>query len=212
MENETEKRAETQAGPRRTLGHRLVGWTRFVATVPILGLFLAAVVMTVATFIQTILVTVEAVTSEIGIQSLLASYIEFADFFLLSIVLYIMAIGLYSLFINDKIELPPWLEFHSLDDLKEKLVSVVVVVMGVAFLGQVLHGAAAQDLLYVGVGVGAVVFSLAYFVSHVMAAHMSATDGKEDADGGNADDVGKANGAGKADGTASGRLDAEKGR
>ena len=142
-----------------------------MSTIPVLGLFLAAVVMAVSTLIQVVSVTVEVVYGTIDMQSMLVEYIECADFFLLAIVLYIMSVGLYSLFIDDKINLPVWLEIHTLDDLKEKLVSVIVVVMGVFFLGRLIHGAEAQDLLFMGAGIGAVVLSLAYFVHHVMTPH-----------------------------------------
>ena len=166
-----EKQPKRSRAERIDLGHRLVGWTRFMATVPIIGLFVAAIVMSVSTLIQAFSVTIEVVLGEIEMQDMLVDYIECADYFLLAIVLYIMSIGLYSLFIDDRIKLPSWLEVHTLDELKEKLVSVIVVVMGVYFLGRLLHGANAQDLLYMGAGIGAVVLSLAYFVRHVMAAH-----------------------------------------
>ena len=142
-----------------------------MAAVPSFGLFIAAIAMTIATLLSTIGVTVEVVKGELTMQDMLVEYIEYADFFLLSIVLYIMSIGLYSLFIDDEIEMPSWLEIHTLDDLKEKLVSVIVVVMGVFFLGRLIHGADPLDLLCMGAGIGAVVLSMAYFVRHIMVAH-----------------------------------------
>ena len=156
---------------RRTTAHRIAGSTRFMAIVPIVGLFVAAIAMTVATLVSTVRVTVEVVQGHVTMQDMLVDYIEYADFFLLSIVLYIMSVGLYSLFIDDDIDLPPWLAVHTLDDLKEKLVSVIVVVMGVFFLGRLIHGAQSFDLLCMGVGIGAVILSLAYFVRHIMVAH-----------------------------------------
>ncbi len=155
----------------RDASHRLVGYTRFMAAVPSFGLFIAAIAMTIATLLSTIGVTIEVVKGELTMQDMLVEYIEYADFFLLSIVLYIMSIGLYSLFIDDEIEMPSWLEIHTLDDLKEKLVSVIVVVMGVFFLGRLIHGADSLDLLCMGGGIGAVVLSMAYFVRHIMVAH-----------------------------------------
>ena len=155
----------------RRHGHRLVGYSRFMAAVPSLGLFIAAIALTISTLVGTVRVTLEVATGHIGMQDMLVEYIEFADFFLLSIVLYIMSIGLYSLFIDDEVELPHWLEIHDLDDLKEKLVGVIVVVMGVFFLGRLIHGATSFDLLCMGVGIGAVILALAYFVRHVMVAH-----------------------------------------
>ena len=155
----------------RDASHRLVGYTRFMAAVPSFGLFIAAIAMTIATLLSTIGVTIEVIKGELTMQDMLVEYIEYADFFLLSIVLYIMSIGLYSLFIDDEIEMPSWLEIHTLDDLKEKLVSVIGVVMGVFFLGRLIHGADSLDLLCMGGGIGAVVLSMAYFVRHIMVAH-----------------------------------------
>lgn len=176
-------------------GHRLLGYSRFMAIIPALGLFVAAVALTVATFINTIEVTIEAIGGHLVMQDMLVEYIEFADFFLLSIVLYIMSIGIYSLFVDDQIELPHWLEIHNLDDLKEKLIGVIVVVMGVFFLGRLIHGASAVDLLCMGAGIGAVILALSYFVRHVMVAHkalsLQANDAQGDEDAQDAQDEGE---------------------
>ncbi len=152
-------------------GRKLVGSSRFLAIIPSFGLFVAAIALTIATLVAAVNVTIEAIGGHLSMQDMLVDYIEYADFFLLSIVLYIMSIGLYSLFIDDEVELPSWLEIHDLDDLKEKLIGVIVVVMGVFFLGRLIHGAEPLDLLCMGIGVGAVIMALAYFVRHVMVAH-----------------------------------------
>lgn len=188
----TSRRAE-QLG---RAGHRLLGYSRLMAIIPSIGLFIAALALTIATLIKTIEVTIEAVGGHLGMQDMLVEYIEFADFFLLSIVLYIMSIGLYSLFVDDQIELPHWLEIHNLDDLKEKLIGVIVVVMGVFFLGRLIHGASAVDLLCMGVGIGAVILALSYFVRHVMVAHkalsLQANDAQGDENAQDAQDEGEA--------------------
>ena len=150
---------------------KLVGYSRFMAVVPSVGLFVSSIALTIATLISTVVVTVEAATGHLSIQDMLVEYIEYADFYLLAVVLYIMSVGLYSLFIDDGIDMPSWLQIHNLDDLKEKLVGVIVVVMGVYFLGLLIHGAQSVDLLLKGIGICAVIFALAYFVRHVMFAH-----------------------------------------
>ncbi|MDO4442394.1 MAG: YqhA family protein [Slackia sp.] len=156
---------------RRHRERKLVGYSRFIAIVPSIGLFIASMALTISTLLSTIGVTFEAACGRLEMQDMLVDYIEFADFFLLSVVLYIMSVGLYSLFVDDGIEMPSWLQIHDLDDLKEKLVGVVVVVMGVYFLGLLIHGTEPVDLLLTGLGIGAVVLTLTYFVRHVMAAH-----------------------------------------
>lgn len=153
------------------MAKRIVGYTRLMAIVPCIGLFAAAIALTIVTLISTVEVTVEVAHGSVTMSDMLVEYIEFADFFLLAIVLYIMSIGLYSLFIDDSIPMPSWLEIHDLDDLKEKLIGVIVVVMGVFFLGKLIHGTDAQELMLTGFGIAAVILALAYFARHIIAGH-----------------------------------------
>ena len=146
----------------------LVAGTRFMAAIPSAGLLIAAVTLTVRTLVEVVQVTAGVLASGTDMQTMLVRYIECADFFLLSIVMYIMAVGIYALFIDPDVQLPAWLEIRDLDDLKERLVGVIVVVMGVYFLGQLIHGTNTQDMLFMGLGIGAVVLALTYFVRHVI--------------------------------------------
>ena len=155
-------------GAREGRAHVVMGATRYMAIVPCIALLAAAVALMIATLVDTVHVTIEAVNGEVELADMMVEYIEFADFFLLAIVLYIMSIGLYSLFIDDTIPMPKWLEIHNLEDLKEKLIGVIVVVMGVYFLGKLIHGTDAQSLLYMGLGIAAVVFALGYFARFVI--------------------------------------------
>jgi uncharacterized membrane protein YqhA len=72
------------------------------------------------------------------------------DLYLLAIVLLIFSFGLYELFISEvkqgesKIKLPPILAINSLDELKDKLAKVIVMVLVVSFFQRVL------DIKYTG--------------------------------------------------------------
>jgi uncharacterized membrane protein YqhA len=59
--------------------------------------------------------------------------IEIMDIFLIATVLFIFAMGMYELFI-ESIKLPEWLIINNLHDLKAKLNSVIILVMGITFL------------------------------------------------------------------------------
>ena len=83
---------------------------------------------------------------------------------MLGTVIYIIAIGLYELFIDDQIQLPDWLEIHTLDDLKDKLIGVIVVVLAVLFLGQIVAWDGQRDLLSYGVSIALVIAALTYFL------------------------------------------------
>jgi len=60
--------------------------------------------------------------------------------------------------------LPHWLEIHDLDDLKAKLLSVVVVVLAVLFLGEVVKWDGRRELLGLGVAIAAVIAGLTFFL------------------------------------------------
>lgn len=146
------------------LARRVPAYTRFIIAVPVIGLLAGAVTLTVMAGIETMLTIGHAMAGELAKKEAVLEFIELADVFLLSTVLYIMALGLFELFIDDSLPLPAWLEIHSLDDLKKKLVGVVAVVLAVAFLGSVIQGADAQALMYEGVGIGAIVAAMGYFL------------------------------------------------
>jgi uncharacterized membrane protein YqhA len=150
---------------------RVAGFTRFFILAPITGLAIAAIVMTGVAVVDVVKITGEALTGHVAISKLVVGFIEVADIFLLAVVLYIMAIGLYELFIDDNLPLPGWLVIHNLEDLKEKLVGVVIVVLAVFFLGRVIESEDAIEVLYLGGGIAAVIVALSYFSSQVLEGH-----------------------------------------
>lgn len=78
--------------------------------------------------------------------------------------LYVIALGLYSLFVDDDIPMPAWLRIHHLDHLKQLLAAVVVVVLGVLFLGYALTWTGGPELLTVGLACAAVIAALSFFL------------------------------------------------
>lgn len=148
---------------------RLLSATRYLAIVPVICILIAATALILfgaALTAQTLLDLVRAgsVDSKVS-KELLVRSIELADIFLLGTVLYVIGVGLYELFIDDTLGLPEWLEIHNLDDLKDKLIGVVIVVLGVVFLGQVITWDGVRDLLGLGAAIALVIGALAYFLS-----------------------------------------------
>ncbi len=97
-------------------------------------------------------------------KELTFAVIEVIDIFLLGTVCYITALGLYELFIDDSLDLPHWLQIHTLDDLKNKLTSVIIVVMGVIFLSQVISWDGERNLMVLGFPIAAVIAALTWFL------------------------------------------------
>ncbi len=107
---------------------RFLAATRYIALVPVVCIFVTATALMVYGAAETIQVIVHAFASEVsskGVKRFLLSAIELVDLFLLATVLYVIAVGLYELFVDDSIPMPSWLVIHNLDDLKEKLIGVV---------------------------------------------------------------------------------------
>jgi uncharacterized membrane protein YqhA len=91
--------------------------------------------------------------------------IEIIDIFLIATVSYITAVGLYKLFIsNSEIELPVRLKIHSLKDLENKIIGVIVAALAVAFFGQVVATSDLAVLLQYGGGIALMIAALAFFM------------------------------------------------
>lgn len=156
--------------------HRYFASSRYLILIAVAGSFVAATTLLIyggAEIVHAVgrLLAERTVSRRVG-AALALSFIEAVDLFLLATVLYIMALGLYELFVVDddrrRVQVPAWLEIHDLDDLKDKLAAVVVVVMGVSFLGEVVTWDGERNLLYFGAGIALVIAALTYFLSHRM--------------------------------------------
>lgn len=87
--------------------------------------------------------------------------IQAIDIFLLATVLYIIALGLYELFIDEALILPNWLEVRTLDDLEARLLGVIVVILPITFLGKLVEWRRGQDIAWLGLAVGIVLIGIA---------------------------------------------------
>ena len=149
------------------VARQVAGRTRFIAGVPAAGLLVASVVLAIATIVSLVISSFEYVVGAIDLHDLTIEFIENADSFLLAVALYILSIGLVNLFISENIPLPKWLKFNDFDDLKERLTSVIIVMIGVYFLGHVLKGAQGIDTLWVGLACAAIIIALSFFMGTV---------------------------------------------
>lgn len=149
---------------------RLLSLTRYTILIPVIGAWIAALIaLGLGGFevIQTILMLFNngaGLSGDKGLKLLLLNLVEGVDLFLLGTAFYLISLGLYELFVDPHIEVPGWLEIHDLDDLKNKLLGVVVVVLSVQFLAQVLSWNGQLDLLNFGAAIGVVIASLAFFI------------------------------------------------
>lgn len=149
--------------------HTFFSATRWLLLLAVAGSFIAGTSMlvfggySVFRLINDLLLTGDF--SGKAAKLLALGFIETIDLFLLGTVFQIIALGLYELFIDDKIPVPDWLVIHTLDDLKKKLIGVIVVVMAVVFLGHVVNWHGEQEIIWIGAAISLVVSALTWFLS-----------------------------------------------
>lgn len=148
---------------------RIIASSRYIVSAASVGAFIASLLLLVVALAQTIGVVSRAVTNFRAVvadpKELTLVLVTNIDLFLLSAGFYIIALGFYELFVDDDIELPDWLEIHDFDDLKSNLVGIIIVVIAVAFLGQVIDWKGGADIVYFGLAVGLVTAALTYFIT-----------------------------------------------
>ena len=105
------------------------------------------------------------------IDRLAVDLIEITDIILLGTVLYIVALGLYQLFIDHNLALPRWLKVNDLTDLKRDLIGVVVVLLGVSFLGEVVNWEGSSNVLPLGAAIALVIAALGFILWLTPAKH-----------------------------------------
>ena len=139
-------------------------WLFFLA---VIGTALIAIFLFILGFlvtVSTIFSTLTDLSLEISvIKELLAVFIEIIDLFLVATVFYIIALGLYELFIA-KAPLPGWLEICDLDDLKDKLLGLVIIALAVLILGETLTWNGSGDILSFGLAIAAGIAAISAYI------------------------------------------------
>ena len=142
---------------------RLIEWSRFVVAVPAVGSIIGAFVLMAVGFMDILRSLVKLFDTAIPLKESVVSILTAVDALLLSTVLLVIGYGLYELFVDSTVQLPAWLQITSLDDLKSKLIGVVVAIIAVVFVGILVEMTNARDVMFIGAGAGAVLLGLAVF-------------------------------------------------
>ncbi|MGH2615361.1 MAG: YqhA family protein [Thermomicrobiales bacterium] len=133
----------------------LLGTSRYLVFLAVAGCFLAAAALFAYGLLAVGRVVWAAIAADINInllspdehdvvviaEHLAIDLIQLADVFLLGTVIYLIGLGLHLLFVNPRLPSSPWMAVADLDDLKEMLVRVIVLLVGVTFLGSFVEQA-----------------------------------------------------------------------
>ena len=149
---------------------RFLKASRYLILLPILGLGLAAAVFFLFGGFGLLLLLGEAVldplhlshVAKVSKNAFIFEVVEYVHTFLIGTVLYITAVGLYQLFIEE-IDFAGWLRIDSTEDLETSLIGVTVVVLAVNFMGAIIAGGT-TNLLQYGAGIALPIIALGAFV------------------------------------------------
>jgi uncharacterized membrane protein YqhA len=175
-----EAAAAAAFGPRNArpwLGTRFeqaLSLSRIVVVVPVIVLLLAAI----SSFAYGTDVFVRSVTRVIDDPELSSHNLGFllllTDLFLVGATLMIAAFGFYDLFITktdahgSSLRLPAWLRMNDLNDLKARVISMVILVAAVTFVDVIVDSeGGGLNTLYLGAAVALVIAALTAFLRFV---------------------------------------------
>jgi uncharacterized membrane protein YqhA len=137
--------------------------TRYAVFVPALASIVGALLLMAQGSYAMVMAVIDSVTENYGLKATIVEVLTAVDAILLGTVLLVIGYGLYELFIDAELDVPLWLRVNNLDDLKSKLIGVVVAIIAVVFVGVFVDSNRTQDVIAYGVGAGALVAGLAIF-------------------------------------------------
>ena len=156
---------------------QILGLTRYAVVVPAIASIIGALLLMAQGSIEMVMVVYQSVTTDTYLKDTIVDVLTAVDAILLGTVLLVIGYGLYELFIDTAIKVPEWLQVRDLDDLKSKLIGVVVAIIAVVFVGVFVDSNRADEVLSYGLGAGALVAGLAVFA---LATHKSDKPGFTD--------------------------------
>ncbi len=143
---------------------------RIVVVIPVIILLLAAL----SSFAYGTDVFVRSVANVVEDPQLTSHNLGYllllTDLFLVGATLMISAFGFYSLFITGteagglSLRLPRWLRMHDLNDLKARVISMIILVAGVTFVDVAVESKDDLNTLYLGGAVALVIVALTAFL------------------------------------------------
>jgi uncharacterized membrane protein YqhA len=145
---------------------QLVGHSRFVVLLAVVAVLLVALSLFVFGAIEALTGVWRAwkdlLSGGLGATRLTVEFLEIVSLMLKAVVFYIIGVGLYSLFVAP-LNITVSLGVQTLNDLESKVVSVIVVILGVTFLEHFIRWEEPVATLQFGAAMALVVLPLVLF-------------------------------------------------
>ncbi|UQN07499.1 YqhA family protein [Deinococcus sp. QL22] len=145
---------------------RAFGFSRLIVE---LGVF-SSLAFSLALFVAAIVQAYVSITKAFGhlgdentTKHLMIAAVEQTDTLLVAMALLIISLGMQSLFIGGVKNVPEWLHIRTFEDLKQKLLGVVVTAIAVDFFSVALEWTGGYDVLIYGAAVAAMILSIGVY-------------------------------------------------
>jgi uncharacterized membrane protein YqhA len=141
--------------------------SRWFFLLAVIGSSLISITLFVYGFILSLTTIVQSFSAmDFSVESMkivMAVSIQIIDLFLVATVFYVVSLGFYELFIA-KAPLPGWLKICDLDDLKTKVLGLVIIALSVLFLGAALTWDGSSDILAFGLATSSGIIAIAVYI------------------------------------------------
>lgn len=148
--------------------HKFLGSSRYLIIIAVLISYLTAAMIIIYSAFLLFHILVELILhpdlSSAAGRHLIVACIELIDSFLLGTAFYMVALGLYELFIDRRVRMLSWLQVRDLDELKGRLLAVVTVILSIFFLEQVINWDGKSDILALGIAEALIIGAIALAV------------------------------------------------
>jgi uncharacterized membrane protein YqhA len=149
---------------------RLLAWSRLLAVIPVIFLMADAA----GSFVYGADILIRTADGDVGeparIGGRLGVFLIVMDTFLVGATFMIAAFGFYELFVlrreraGHKYWLPNWLRMRDLEDLKARVVSMLILVAAITFVDLLVETHDIRGILSLGVGIAVVIVALTAFL------------------------------------------------
>jgi uncharacterized membrane protein YqhA len=145
---------------------QIIGRSRFIVLLAVIAVMLVAISLflmgTIEAGVNVWRAWEQMMHGELRTTRLTVQFLEIVSAMLKAVIFYMIGVGLYSLFISP-LNLTVSLGVQTLNDLESKIVSVVVVILGVTFLEHFISWEDPLVTLEFGAAMALVVVALVYF-------------------------------------------------
>jgi uncharacterized membrane protein YqhA len=158
------------AGRAQQWFERMLAGSRLLVLIPVVFLLVDAV----GSFVYGSDILVRSLSHDVGeparVGGRLGIFLVVMDTYLVGATLMVAAFGFYELFVlkraldEHKYWLPHWLRMHDLEDLKARVVSMLILVASITFVDIAVESHDERGVLFLGLGIAVVIVALTVFL------------------------------------------------